>query len=110
MVKEKDVALIIQKLRDLITQHGASYLQINRGYTRDDALVLFNSGLREETEGNTYGGIVAIDCLAHELDIFAVIHDEIGGRNEHLRMNESGMPLIHLVRLNLVAGSKEEHT
>ena len=96
-------------MRDLITQHEASYLQVNRGYRRDDALVLFNSGLREEAEGNNHGGIMAIDCLAHELDFRAVIHDEIGGRNEHLRMNESGVPLIHLVCLSLVAVSKEEH-
>ena len=109
--KEKDVALSIQKLRDLITQHGASYLQVNKGYSRGDALVFFNinSSLREEAKGNNYSVIMAIDCLAHELNFCAVIHNEIGGRNEHLRMNESGIPLIHLVCLNLVAGSKDKH-
>ena len=77
MANEKDVALSIQKLSDLVTQHVASYLQVNRGYRKDDALVLFNSVLREEAEGNNYGGIMAIDCLAHELDFCVVIHDEI---------------------------------
>ena len=99
----------IEHLRNLITEHGASYLQVNKGYSRGNTLFIFDSGLREEAEGNNYAGIMAIDCLAHELDFRAVIHDEIGGRNEHLRMNESGVPLIHLVCLSLVAVSKEEH-
>ena len=109
VANEKDVALSIQKLRNLITQHGASYLQVKRGCSRDSAYLIVDSGLRERAEGNNYAGTMAIDCLAHELNFCAVIHNEIGGRNEHLRMNESGIPLIHLVCLNLVAGSKDKH-
>ena len=106
VVKERAVVFNIQKLRNLITKHGARYLQVDKGYGRDNALLIFDSGLREEAKCNNYGGIMAIDCLAHELEFRAVIHDEIGGTNQYIRMDKSELPLINLVCLNLVTGSQ----
>ena len=110
VVKNKTVALSIQKLRNRITEHGTQILYLNKGYSEADALAIFNSGLREEAEGNNYGGIMVINCLAHALDFPAVICDEIGGSKHYLRVDESELPFINVVRLNLLAGSKGEHT
>ena len=59
--------------------------------------------------GGNCSGLMALDCLAHELDFRAVIYDEIGGLAHYLRVTESKLPLVNLVCLNLVAGSKGEH-
>jgi hypothetical protein len=109
VVEQESVNESIFKFRDCITKNGAAYLQQRKGYNEDDAKALFIYSLSLESEGSNYGGLSALDCLAHELDFRAIIYDEIGDSAHFLRLDESKLPLINLVHLNLVAGSMAEH-
>ena len=109
MVKQEDVNKSILNLRDCIIENGTAHLHQRKGYDEENAKAVFIYSLSQEAEGSNYGGLVALDCLAHELDFRAIIYDEIGGSAHYLRLDELKLPLINLVRLNLVAGSMAEH-
>ena len=109
VVKQEDVNKSIFNLRDCIIKKGTTHLHQRKGFSEENAKAVFIYSLSPEAEGSNYGGLAALDCLAHELDFCANIYDEIGCSAHSLRPDELKLPLINLVRLNLVAGSMAEH-
>ena len=77
MAKQKDVYQSIHKLLNHIMMNGTSYLHQKKGYSAENTHALFIYCLREEAEGSNYDGLMALGCLAHELDFRAVIYDEM---------------------------------
>ena len=81
------------------------YLSAIRHYNKATASLIAKNEIKPEAQGSNYGGLAALDVLAHELYFQADFYDEIGGQRQLVRPSDTNLPLLSISRIHLVSGN-----
>ena len=97
--------LSVSFLREIVMSKAEEYLSATGHYDKATASFIAENAIKPETQGSNYGGLVALEVLAHKLHFQANIYDEIGGHCQLVRPSDTNLPLLSISRIHLVSGN-----